>query len=123
MIQKWIEVTEQNQRNFGLLADAFAKLKNLLKSHSVMERPLRRALYHRTIRDGIGKRHAELNQIRARFLQSKDEVEGYFYTRIPRCDVRNERLAAFGFELGEFLFNASHCESSPINRITSVTSL
>ena len=47
------------------------------------QRALRSALNHRAVRDRIGKRDADFNDVRSCSFQRQDEIDGSFQVRIP----------------------------------------
>ena len=114
MIEERIEITEQDQRDFRFLADILAQPEHLLKRDAVAERTIRRALDHRTIRDRVGERNSQFDQVRARLVQRKDEFQCYIEARITRRDVRDKRFSTFRSELLEPFFNARHASTSSL---------
>ncbi len=64
-----IQIGEQQQRNLRPPADLRRDLQHFAQRGAGRQRALARALDHRTIGDGIGKRHAQLDQVRAAALQ------------------------------------------------------
>jgi hypothetical protein len=72
VIQQWVEIAEQYKRNLGLPAYLTAESQNLVQGDAAVQRPFRCTLNDRAVCDRVGKRHAQLNDIGARFFQRED---------------------------------------------------
>ena len=73
--QHRIQIGEQQQRNLRGLADLARDIQNLRRRWCRrLQRAIRAALDHGAVGDGIGERHAQLDQIHAAAFQRRDEL-------------------------------------------------
>src|SRR5262245_59621891 len=106
-----------------------AKPDGLLQRHAVRQRTLGCALNNGAVGDRIREGYPKLNHVRARLLESENEIECDIEVWISRRNERNETLLAGQFQLCEFVLDARHqpwdsCASLwLINLTTSATSL
>src|SRR5919198_6389181 len=108
--KEWIEVTEQDQRQFGIAPKLSNGGKNPRQRKPVFQGALRRALNGRSIRGWIRKSDPQLDTIGAAPLQSAQDFERGFEVRISRGDKRNERRLTAFLELRKFRPNATHVQ-------------
>src|SRR5262245_36135923 len=65
IIEERVVIAEQQEWNLRLRADFRCELEHFGQTDTIAERPFCASLYHRTIGNGIGKRHAQFNDISA----------------------------------------------------------
>ena len=72
--QHRVQIGEQQQRNFGTLADLRGDVENLRERGAGREGAVAGLLNHGAIGDGIGEGHAQFDQIGAAAFERRDEV-------------------------------------------------
>ena len=71
--QHRIHIGEQQQRDFGALADLRGDIEHGGELRAGLQRAIAAALDHRAVGDGIGEGNAQLDQIRAAAFERRDE--------------------------------------------------
>ena len=102
-LQKWIEIAEENDRNFGLPADKAHNVQDFCQPKTMSQGALRSSLNHRPVSHRIAERDTEFDDARANACEFENQIAGSVQIRIAGGDERNEALATFAFELLECL--------------------
>src|SRR6185312_12187519 len=97
--------------------------QNIGKANPVFQRTFACALNHRPVGHRIGKRHAELEDVRARLHHAAHQRHGERGMRVARGDVGNERLALRFRERLETTLDARHQSFLPERSATVCMSL
>jgi hypothetical protein len=103
-----VQIGEQQERRFRTLADFARDREHTRERGAGLQGALARALDHRTIGDGIGKRHAQLDQVRAAAQQRLDQRRRALRRGIARRDVGDETLAPGANPIFEHATDARH---------------
>ena len=107
-----VGIGEENDRRVHLGADASNDLERAAERHAAGERPLARALNHRTIGQRIRKRHADLEHVRAGAGDGDEQCGGAIGVRVARSQVGDETAAAVTANSRERLFEPGHHRAS-----------
>src|SRR4029077_7776218 len=107
-MKKWIEVSEQNQRQIGMAPELLHHTQNPRQGNSIFQGALRRPLNRRSIRRRIRERNSQLDAVRSPFFQSPENLERGIEIRISRRDERNQRSLSAFFQCGKFCLNPTH---------------
>jgi hypothetical protein len=90
------------------------ELDRLAQSDTVANRPLGSTLDHGSVGHRIGKRHAELDDIRTRTRQSVQQRHGKRGFGVAGGDVGNQPLATRGPKFGKALRDSRHSATSAV---------
>ena len=98
-MQHRVVISEKDDGRPRRFTPAGQPLKNLAQRRARPQRPLGSALDHRPIGQGIGKRHAQLNHVRAATVHRGDEAARGLERRVTGRQVRDVvREGARGLE-------------------------
>ena len=85
--------------------------QHLRQADAARQRTFTRLLDYRAIGHGVGKRHAELDDVGAALGQRLHDLRRDVGERVARGDVGDQRLAALRLERGQRALDAAHVGS------------
>ena len=91
VMENRIEVTEQDERNFGFLAQLAHHRENRGERRAGFKATLRRALIGRPVSHRIRKRHAQFDEIGSARLEFAHQRRGRIQVGVARDHVWNQR--------------------------------
>ena len=104
-----VEITEQDQPGIGVSrADALRHCEDFFQRDAVFQGNLRCFLDHDAVRDRIGKRHTEFNDVGSRFDAFSDQFLTAFFIGKTATVEDDQRLAFFIPALPEYFLNSVH---------------
>ncbi len=103
-----VVVREEQDGDFGFRTQASDEREDVGKRHVMFERAHGGFLVHRAVRERIGIRHAELDDVRAGAVHFEHELFRDGERRVAGGDVRDEGLLAAFREVGPAFVESIH---------------
>src|SRR5437763_9025365 len=101
-----VQVGVEDDRDLRATTDLANAIENAANRRAAFERTLGRELVHQTIREGIGERDPEFENVDAGVFQDERELNRSRQIGIARADVGDERLFVLLSERNETLVDS-----------------
>ena len=108
VLQHGVVVAHEDQRDLGLGAQFPRQVQDVLQVDAALHGPEAGGLNGGAVGQGIGKRHAQFQDIGAPGGHLQGQGPGGGQIRVTRSDKGDEGLFALGLELFEHPVNAAH---------------
>ena len=96
-----IEVSEEHDGDFGMLAEILHQLEGVLCRGAGIEGTLSSALDDGAVGEGVGEGNSEFDDINTGGIKGAQDFRGLFETRVSRADLGDEGGFTVSMELGE----------------------